>query len=315
MGLWRDGGQDLREAWDQRLSVRLVHPVLHCRVDEFWVRWGSRQCGGQDGQPLQVEDHVLRSIRGWQHTTGGGSGNLKVWDDGNALHLSAPVVLDMATNVMRWDWRGQTGVVATGWLRKHLCERDLLSLHLRRCQVTQVGPNEPTHHGRGDVVRMALNHQTVVEHSLLGEGQSADLVTQDDTGNDSSSGGAQASAKRNWILDMDLGSNWELSDVVTAQHVKCGSRDQVLVRLERDASCALGVLRIGEQTVVRVGVGQVSVLGINGDVELEEQRQADPQNVETGPDVRRGGRHADGEVAWHCDGGGCPLEPVSIWSL
>ena len=48
--------ENLGQAWDQRLAIRLVHLILHGEEDHIRIRWGASQGRGEECRALEIED-------------------------------------------------------------------------------------------------------------------------------------------------------------------------------------------------------------------------------------------------------------------
>lgn len=56
MCAWCDRGEDLGEARNESLSVRLMNFILHRGIYELRIWWRVGESGGKEGEALEVED-------------------------------------------------------------------------------------------------------------------------------------------------------------------------------------------------------------------------------------------------------------------
>lgn len=142
MRLGRHGLQDLGQAWDQALPVRLVHLVLHREVDLLCVRRRLAERRGQEGYPLQVEDDVCAGVCGGQDAPGFGRGDLELRDDGDGLDLLRPGELLVVADADRGFWWFQSRVHSSFEFWEDFTEGDLFPLCVFWTQVVQIRADE-----------------------------------------------------------------------------------------------------------------------------------------------------------------------------
>jgi len=140
--------EDLGEARDEVLAVRLVDSVLHAVVDHVGLRRRLTEGSGEKGDTLQVEDDIFSLVGGGQNAACACSANLELRDDGNALDLLGPRETNVSADVVRRDGRLQASVHTTLGCGKDLSQRNFLALHVLGVEFLEVAANEATVKGQ-----------------------------------------------------------------------------------------------------------------------------------------------------------------------
>ena len=171
----------------------------------------------QDKRRMLNTYDIRTGILGGQNLTGLGGRDLELGDDGDGLDLGGPGELDVVADAVR----GRRGLDARvdAALRggQHLAEGDLLAGDVLGGQGLEVGADEAAEEGGADVVRVALDHEAVVEQALWGQVvEVADLLAELDTGDDGGARRAQTPAERDGVLDVHMGLDGEAALVVAA---------------------------------------------------------------------------------------------------
>lgn len=128
--------------------------------------------------------------------------------------------------------------------------------------------------------------------------QLAQLTAQKDTSHHSRAGASQPSAQRDRVLDVDVRLDGECALVVAAQDVEGDAGEQVALRVEADVRAALALALVGDAAVE--GLLGARLGAIDGDVQLEVDRQGEADDVEARANVGAGARCLDSEGLHGC---------------
>lgn len=101
---------------------------------------------------------------------------------------------------------------------------------------------------------------------------------------------------------MDVGLDREGSLAMASKYIQSYTGDQVHVGIQTDLLSALALVVIGDHAIQRLLRGRFG--RINGDLELEIEREGQANHIESGTDI--GGRtgRSDNEGRCHCGGRG-----------
>lgn len=122
--------------------------------------------------------------------------------------------------------------------------------------------------------------------------QTADLLAELNTGNDSGAGGTQTSSEGDGVLDVHMSLDGEAALVVAAEDVESNTGDQVDLGIQADILLALALVRdAAVQRLVRSRLGAV-----DGDMELQVHGQGQANDVEAGANVGARARRLDDEL-------------------
>ena len=122
--------------------------------------------------------------------------------------------------------------------------------------------------------------------------QSADLLAELDTGDDSSTGRTQTSSEGDGVLDMHMSLDGEAALVVAAEDVESNTGDKVHLGIQADILLALAL--VGDAAVKRLVRGRLGA--VDGDMELQVHGQGQADDVEAGADVGARARRLDDEL-------------------
>ncbi len=302
-----------------------MHAVLHRLVDEPCVGGRLAERGGEHREALHVEHlgvpggsarrrmtekkkrkqrttHEVRPrIMRREHGACARGAQLEAGHDRERADRRGPVepheVADAAGRRRRVEAPLGAGVGRV--LGEDLAQGDARCGCVGGCELGEVRPDEAADEGGGDVVRVALDHEGEVEEAGGGQVECGERVAEEDAGDDGGAGRAEAAAEGDGVADADGEVGGEARDGVAAEEVERDARGEVLVGVERDLVGALAVVvQHGVRVLCRRGREWV------GDVEVEEEREREADDVEAGSDVRRRRGHADRELAQRHGGGG-----------
>jgi hypothetical protein len=209
--------------------------------------------------------HILPAIADGQHLPRLCGGQLKIRNYGDRLDLGGPAKTTEMADVEGRLRRLQTGIDAASGRGQHLGEGDLLAGHVDGIELVEIGANEAPVQGGGDIVRVSLNHQAVVQQAGFGEGEvrrggleglavgrgrgGEGEVAQQDASHDGGAGGAQAAAEGDGVVNVDDGCVGEGVVAVAAEKVECGAGEEVGGWIQLDG--AGGDAGVGDGAVER----------------------------------------------------------------
>lgn len=180
--LGREALDNLGEAGDELLAVRLVDLVLHGEVDEFRVGRGLAQRDGEEGNSLKVEClrgsvrgepyrevvsqqtyHIRSHVLLRQHGARLGGGHDKLGDNGHGFNLLVPGEFNVVANANRWLGGSLARIDTAGGRGQDFAERDFYSRGVFGLEGHEVGSDKATKQSGADIVRMSLCR---LEHML-----------------------------------------------------------------------------------------------------------------------------------------------------
>lgn len=263
--------------------------VLHREVDELRV-WGRfTQSRRQESYALEVKHDVWSSIACGQHLSRLRRRDLEIRNHDNTPNLGRPLELVEVPNV-KWWLRGVQARVYTAGIGEDFGDRDLKARDVGGRELVEVGADEATVEGCGDVIGVALDHQAVIEDAGLGETKLAGFIGEDDAGDDGGARGPETAAEGDGVDDMDVGVLGEDTLAVAAEDIECDFRDEVDLWIERHVGRALALVGYAAVERERGGFG-----GVDGDLQLEVHRESEADNIEARANVGRGARSSDCE--------------------
>lgn len=142
--------------------------------------------------------HILPQIPLRQHRPRPRRLNLKIRNNRNGLNFRRPPKPHTMSNPSRRLRRSPSRIHPRPGPRppllhpQNLTNRNLHPRHRRRVHVPQIRTDEPAVQCRSDVIRVALDHEAVVEETGFGEVELGDGVGEEDAGDDGGAGGAEA---------------------------------------------------------------------------------------------------------------------------
>lgn len=107
--------------------------------------------------------HVLSRIRLRQHLPRSPRRHLEIRYDRHGFDVRTPLEPPEMPYILRWNRGSQTCIDTSRGLRQDFGQRHLFPRHVVWIQLVEVCPHEPAVEGRGDIVRVALDHQCEVE--------------------------------------------------------------------------------------------------------------------------------------------------------
>lgn len=125
---------------------------------------------------------------------------------------------------------------------------------------------------------MSLDHQTEVEHAVLGQVKTSDLTTEHDTSNNSSTRRTKTTTQRNGVDNVHVSLGRESVLVVASQNIESSLSDQIAVSNKVNtffAETLVGDLAV--RLVFRRLLGRVY-----GNTQLEPYRKGQTDDIKAG---------------------------------
>ena len=239
-----------------------------------------------DYPPVVSAYHVFSGVRLREHFPSRGGAQFEPWYDGHRAYLLCPPKAHIMTDPRRRRWRiaAPVGASIGRIFRKDLAQRDARGLGCTGIELAQVGAYEASDERRGNVVRMALNHERIVEHSLSRETKVPECITQEDTRDHRRAGGSEPATERDLVVHAEGQARGEGLDAVRAQDVKRDARGEIFVCVERDFVCAFAGVRDGGPFWCRRGCR-----GAGGHCRRESkgEREGEADDIKARTDVGR----------------------------
>ena len=121
---------------------------------------------------------------------------------------------------------------------ENLCEGDRRRRQFGRVESAQERSGESSNEGCSDVVRVSLDHESVVLDALLGQLEVSEGRREQYSSDDCRRGRTETATKRYLVRDVDLDDGLGEREVVREEDVEGDSSDQILVRIQRCFSCS-----------------------------------------------------------------------------
>lgn len=130
-----------------------------------------------------------------------------------------------------------SSIVRVLW--EDLGKRDARLRLLLCAELLKVRSDKASNERSGDIVRVALDHESKVEEPAEREVEASNVGSEENTSDDGRSRGAEATAKGDVVGYLDEQIRREGGNLVRAENVECRPGDEVLERVEGDALGAL----------------------------------------------------------------------------
>lgn len=222
-----------------------------------------------------------------QGCSGRGRAEFEARYDGDGLDTGMPGKPNVVADAERRHVWGQAPVLARIWgiLGEDLRERNLGCLGSDGVEVAEIRADEAADERSGDVVRVTLDHECVIEHTRAGKAERAKGIAEEDASDDRGTRRTETAAERDLVVRVDVAEGaWKGAVVIAAEDVQRDAGEEVAVRVEGDLVCAFACVADLEGPTRRRSK-------LNGEREMEGEGEAD--HVKAGSDVGRGGRDFD----------------------